>query len=76
MYIDHLKVLFHIEKGDKYLDIYRSYGRASSFVLRVDWMAEVQEYDTVAAVMVFGFLLFMYLKAATLAGFHASHIFS
>lgn len=39
-------------------------------------MAEVQEYDTVAAVMVFGFLLIMYLKAATLVGFHASHIFS
>lgn len=24
LYIDHLKVLFHIEKDDKYLDNYRS----------------------------------------------------
>lgn len=58
LYIDHLKVLFHIEKDDKYLDNYRSYGRASSFVLRVDWMAEVQEYDMVAAVL--GFTVYVF----------------
>lgn len=58
MYIDHLKVLFHIEKYNKYLDNYRSYGRASSFVLRVDWMAEVQEYDMVAAVLDFTVYVF------------------